>query len=70
VPPECLAVNVHFGIPGACEGALIIISVYLAIVLEGMSLDREAELSAHTALAQMPGEMREDSADLDEFREE
>lgn len=52
------------------EGALIIVSVYFAIVLEGMSQDREAELSAHTALAQMVGEMRKDSADLDEIREE
>lgn len=52
------------------EGALIIVSVYFAIVLEGMSQDREEKLSAHTALAQMLGELREDSADLDEIREE
>lgn len=52
------------------EGALIIVSVYFAIVLEGMSQDREAKLSAHVALAQMLGEMREDSADLDEIRAE
>jgi hypothetical protein len=50
------------------EGALIIVSVYLAIVLEGMSQDREATLSAHGALAQMLGEMREDLADIDEIR--
>jgi len=31
------------------EGALIIVSVYFAIVLEGMSQDREAKLSAHAA---------------------
>ena len=50
------------------EGALIIISVYFAIVLEGMSQDREAKLSAHSALAQMLGEMKEDLADIDEIR--
>lgn len=50
------------------EGALIIVAVYLAIVLEGISQDRRAELSAHTALAQMLGEMREDRADVDEIR--
>ena len=33
------------------EAALIVIAVYLAIVLEGMSQDRQAKLSAHTALA-------------------
>jgi len=47
------------------EGLLIIVSVYLAIVLEGMSRDREAEQAAHTALAQMLGEMREDRSDVD-----
>lgn len=52
------------------EGALIIASVYVAIVLEGMSQDREAERSAHTALAQMLGEMRQDLLDLGEIREE
>jgi hypothetical protein len=50
------------------EGALIITSVYVAIVLEGMSQDREARLSAHAAMAQMLGEMREDLADVDEIR--
>jgi hypothetical protein len=50
------------------EGALIIVSVYFAIVLEGMSQKREAELAAHAALAQMLGEMRDDSADVDEIR--
>jgi hypothetical protein len=50
------------------EGALIIVAVYFAIVLEGMSQEREAELAAHTALAQMLGEMREDSADVDDIR--
>lgn len=52
------------------EGALIIVSVYLAIVLEGASQDREARSSAHVALVQMLAELREDSADLDEIREE
>ena len=50
------------------EGALIIVAVYFAIVLEGMSQEREAELAAHTALAKMLGEMREDSADVDDIR--
>jgi hypothetical protein len=31
------------------EGALEIAAVYLAIVLEGISRDRTAKLSAHTA---------------------
>ena len=52
------------------EGALIIVSVYLAIVLEGMSQDREAEQAAHTALAQMLDEMREDRSDVDVIRTE
>jgi hypothetical protein len=52
------------------EGALIIVSVYLAIFLEGMSQEREARTSAHLALVQMLGEMREDSSDLEEIREE
>ena len=52
------------------EGALIIVSVYFAIVLEGMSQDRVARMSAHTALAQMLGEMRKDSADVTEIRAE
>lgn len=50
------------------EGALIIVSVYVAIVLEGMSQDREAKLAAHTALAQMLDEMREDRHDVDKIR--
>lgn len=52
------------------EGVLIIISVYLAIVLEGLSEDRKEKSSAHTALAQMLGEMRQDLVDLGEIREE
>ncbi len=52
------------------EGSLIIVSVYLAIVLEGVSQDRESRSSAHLALVQMLAEMREDSADLKEIREE
>ena len=52
------------------EGALIIVSVYLAIFLEGMSQEREARTSAHLALVQMLGEMREDSADVEGIREE
>lgn len=47
------------------EGVLIIVAVYLAIVLEGISQDRSAKLAAHTALAQMLGEIR---ADVDEIR--
>jgi hypothetical protein len=52
------------------EGALIIVSVYFAIVLEGMSQDREEKLAAHTALAQMLDEMREDQSDVGEIRAE
>ena len=52
------------------EGALIIVSVYLAILLEGMSQEREARTAAHLALVQMLGEMREDSADVEGIREE
>ena len=52
------------------EGAVIIISVYFAIVLEGMSQDREAEQAAHAALAQMLDEMREDRSDVGEIRAE
>ena len=52
------------------EGALIIVSAYFAIVLEGMSQDREAKLAAHTALAQMLDEMREDRYDVGEIRTE
>lgn len=52
------------------EGALILVSVYFAIVLEGMSQDREAEQAAHTALAQMLDEMREDRSDVDVIRAE
>ena len=52
------------------EGAVIIISVYFAIVLEGMSQDRAAEQAAHTALAQMLDEMREDRSDVGEIRAE
>jgi len=52
------------------EGALIIVSVYLAIVLEGMSQDREAKQAAHIALAQMLDEMRADRSDVAEIRAE
>jgi len=52
------------------EGGLIIVSVYLAIVLEGVSQDRESRSSAHLALVQMLAEMRQDSADLHEIRED
>jgi len=51
------------------EGLLIIVSVYLAIFLEGVSQDRQARASAHAALVQMLGEMRKDSADVAEIRE-
>jgi hypothetical protein len=50
------------------EGTLIIISVYLAIVLEGMSRDREAELSAQTTLAQILDDMRQDLLNVDEIK--
>ena len=50
------------------EGVLIIVSVYLAIVLEGMSQDRQAKRAAHTALAQMLDEMREDQSDVADIR--
>ena len=52
------------------EGTLIIVSVYFAIVLEGMSQDRQAERAAHTALAQMLDELREDRSDVDVIRAE
>lgn len=52
------------------EGLLIIVSVYLAIFLEGVSQDREAKISAQLALGQMLGELREDSEDVGEIREE
>jgi hypothetical protein len=52
------------------EGALIIIAVYLAIYLEGVSQDRAAKLSAHVALAQMLEEMNGDRIDVDEIRTE
>ena len=50
------------------EGVLIIVSVYFAIVLEGMSQDRAAKLSAHAALVQMLGDMKEDVAELEQVR--
>ena len=52
------------------EGTLIVVSVYLAIVLEGMSQDWAAQQAAYAALAQMLDEMREDSGDLEEVRAE
>jgi len=52
------------------EGLLIIISVYLAIFLEGVSQEREARASAHLALVQMLGEMRKDATDVEEIRKE
>src|SRR5210317_236312 len=52
------------------EGALIIVSVYLAIFLEGASQDRESRSAAHLALVQMLAEMKEDAADVLEIREE
>jgi hypothetical protein len=52
------------------EAALIIVAVYLAIFLEGISQDRTVKLSAHTALAQMLGEMIKDRNDVDEIRAE
>jgi hypothetical protein len=52
------------------EATLIIAAVYLAIFLEGIWQDRSAKLAAHTALAQMLEEMREDRDDVDEIRAE
>ena len=50
------------------EGALIIVSVYLAIFLESVSQDRQSRLSANLALVQMLAEMKEDAADVAEIR--
>lgn len=52
------------------QGLLIVVSVYVAIVLEGISQDRRDARDARTALAQMLGEMRQDRADLAEIRAE
>lgn len=52
------------------EGALIIVSVYLAIFLEGASQDRKSKSAAHLALVQMLAEMKEDAADVVEIRAE
>jgi len=52
------------------QGLLIVVSVYLAIVLEGLSQDRRDARDARIALAQMLGEMRMDRADLAEIRTE
>ena len=52
------------------ECALIIIAVYLAIFLEGVSQDRAEKLSAHVALSQMLEEMKADRIYVDEIRRE
>lgn len=52
------------------QGLLIVVSVYLAIVLEGISADRRDARDAREALGQMLGEMRQDRADLQEIRAE
>lgn len=52
------------------QGLLIVVSVYVAIVLEGLSADRRDAREAREALAQMLGEMRQDRADLQEIRAE
>ncbi|MGD8495427.1 MAG: DUF6090 family protein [Gemmatimonadales bacterium] len=52
------------------QGLLIVVSVYLAIVLEGISADRRDAREARQALVQMLGEMRQDRADLQEIRAE
>lgn len=52
------------------QGLLIVVSVYVAIVLEGISQDRRDARDARIALAQMLGEMRQDRADLAEIRAE
>jgi len=46
------------------EAALVIVSVYVAIVLEGMSGDRARKSDATDALAQLLEELREDRRDL------
>lgn len=52
------------------QGLLIVVSVYVAIVLEGISADHRDAREAREALAQMLGEMRQDRADLQEIRAE
>lgn len=52
------------------QGLLIVVSVYVAIVLEGISQDRRDANAARIALVQMLGEMRQDRADLQEIRAE
>lgn len=56
-----------WGIPwrkALAEGALIIASVYIAIVLEGISDHRERVQEARASLEQLAVELREDRADL------
>lgn len=52
------------------EGLLIIASVYIAVVLEGISDDRGQVEDARAALAQLVGELEADRADLAEIVEE
>jgi hypothetical protein len=50
------------------QGLLIVASVYVAIVLEGISQDRRDAREARTALTQMLEEMRQDRTDLGEIQ--
>jgi hypothetical protein len=52
------------------EAVLVIVSVYVAIVLEGMSADRAQASDATDALAQLLEELREDRQDMAEALEQ
>ncbi len=62
-----------WGIPwrkALAEGALIIASVYIAIVLQGISDDRERVQDALASLEQLEGDLEADRADLAEIMAE
>ena len=52
------------------EAAAIVASILLAFAIDAWWEERESRSSAHLALIQMLAEMREDSADLHEIRED
>ncbi len=52
------------------EALVIVASVYVAIVLEGLSQDRGRREDARAALVQLLGELRQDREDLAEVRAE
>ena len=52
------------------EAAAIVASILLAFAIDAWWEERESRSSAHLALVQMLAEMREDSADLHEIRED